>query len=97
MNKQYEKICMSENENETIYCSNVNANALSSTPGKIHDVQASCLHGWGWAVGPILAPVCIISIATIISPKNCLSPNKKHKPLDQLLDQRHFLRKDQLL
>lgn len=42
---------MSENENETIYCSNVNANALSSTPGKIHDVQASCLHGWGLAAG----------------------------------------------
>ena len=25
--------------------------ALSSTPGKIHDVQASCLHGWGLAAG----------------------------------------------
>lgn len=88
---------MSENENETIYRSNVNANALSSTLAKYMMFRHRAYMVGGWPLGPILAPVCIISIATIISPKNCLSPNKKHKPLDQLLDQRHFLRKDQLL
>ena len=55
--------------------------------GKIHDVQSSCLHGWGLAAGSD------ISSGMYHFDCNNYFTKNNHKPLDQLLDQRHFLTK----